>query len=83
MSSRMAKVVAGGKIVLPAQLRREAGIAPGDTVIVEVAGAGELRIRALHAAVERAQAIVARRVPKSRSLSSELLDERREAARRE
>jgi AbrB family transcriptional regulator (stage V sporulation protein T) len=30
-----AKVISGGKIVLPADLRRELGIEPGDTLVVE------------------------------------------------
>ena len=80
MSARMAKVVSGGKIVLPAVPRRAAGIETGDTVIVEATGEGELRIRTLSASIKRAQALVARTVPKSRSLASELVAERKKAA---
>jgi AbrB family looped-hinge helix DNA binding protein len=30
-----AKIIAGGKVVIPADLRRELGLKPGDTVVIE------------------------------------------------
>lgn len=80
MSARMAKVVSGGKIVLPAALRRQVGIEAGDTVVIDASGAGELRIRTLSASVKRAQSLIARLVPKGRNLASELIAERKKAA---
>lgn len=40
-----AKVIAGGKIVIPAELRRELGIADGDTVIIARDMNGSLSIK--------------------------------------
>ncbi|OYW21355.1 MULTISPECIES: AbrB/MazE/SpoVT family DNA-binding domain-containing protein [unclassified Sphingomonas] len=40
-----AKVIAGGKIVIPAELRRELGIADGDTVVIARDAAGSLSIK--------------------------------------
>ena len=60
-------------------MRRELGIATGDTVLVEVEG-GELRIRSLPHAVARAQAILRRHVPEGVSLAEELLTNRRREA---
>jgi AbrB family transcriptional regulator, stage V sporulation protein T len=33
-----AKIIAGGKVVIPADLRRELGLKPGDTVVIERKG---------------------------------------------
>lgn len=40
-----AKVIAGGKIVIPAELRRELGIADGDTVVIARDMNGSLSIK--------------------------------------
>lgn len=40
-----AKVIAGGKVVIPADLRRELGIRDGDTVLFDRGENGELSIR--------------------------------------
>jgi bifunctional DNA-binding transcriptional regulator/antitoxin component of YhaV-PrlF toxin-antitoxin module len=56
MMSQRAKVIEGGKLVLPAKLRRAAGIEPGDTVTVELEG-GVLRVLSLRAQIERMQAM--------------------------
>lgn len=81
MSARRVKIIEGGKLVIPAAMRRMLGIERGDTVLVDVEE-GELRVRSLPKAVERAQAIVRRHVPDHVSLADELIAERRaEAAR--
>ena len=33
-----AKIIAGGKVVIPAELRRDLGLKPGDTVVIEREG---------------------------------------------
>ena len=74
------KIVEGGKIALPAALRRKHGYAVGQTLLVDEGDHG-LRIRSLDDALARAQAIVARLAPPERCLSDELIaDRRREAA---
>ena len=40
-----AKVIAGGKIVIPAELRRELGIKDGDVVVVNQTPGGALTIK--------------------------------------
>ena len=55
MPSQRVKIVEGGKLVIPAAFRREMGIAPGDTVVVEL-DAGELRVRSLSSAIRQVQA---------------------------
>lgn len=81
MSARRVKIIEGGKLVIPASMRRALRIERGDTVLVEV-DQGELRVRSLPRAVERAQSIIRRHVPADVSLADELIAERRgEAAR--
>lgn len=40
-----AKVIAGGKIVIPAELRRELGIKDGDVLVLDRAADGSLAIK--------------------------------------
>jgi AbrB family looped-hinge helix DNA binding protein len=72
-----------GRIVIPAECRAAAGIKPGDYLLIEAVGEGELRLRTPAQAIKAAQAIVARRVPKDRDLVAELIAERRAEAERE
>jgi AbrB family looped-hinge helix DNA binding protein len=72
-----------GRIVIPAECRAAAGLKPGDELLVEAVGDGELRLRTKEQAIKEAQAIVARYLPKGRDLVQELIDERREEAARE
>jgi bifunctional DNA-binding transcriptional regulator/antitoxin component of YhaV-PrlF toxin-antitoxin module len=46
MTFQSAKIINGGKLVIPAHFRRETGIAAGGTVVVELTK-GELRICSL------------------------------------
>lgn len=43
----LARVLARGQVTLPRQVRRLAGIGPGDTVHIEVLGPGQVRLTAL------------------------------------
>jgi bifunctional DNA-binding transcriptional regulator/antitoxin component of YhaV-PrlF toxin-antitoxin module len=76
MTARQVKIIEGGKLIIPASMRRELGIARGDTVLIHVEQ-GELRVRSLGKAVERAQAIVRHRIAAPVSLAEELVAERR------
>ena len=82
MSAR-ARVNRQGRIVIPAECRAAAGIKPGDELLIEAIGEGELRLRTREQAIKAAQAIVARYLPKGRDLVQELIDERRDEAARE
>lgn len=72
-----------GRIVIPAECRAVAGLKPGDELLVEALGEGELRLLTPAQAIKKAQAIVARHVPKERDLVAELIAERRAEAARE
>ncbi len=81
MNARHTRIVAGGKVVIPAVFRKALGFQTGDTVLVDVEK-GALRIRPLGAAIAQAQAIAKRFAPE-RVLSEELIAERRAEAARE
>jgi AbrB family looped-hinge helix DNA binding protein len=72
-----------GRLVIPAECRAAAELAPGEEVQIEVVGKGELRLRSKQQAVRAAQEIVAQRHPKGRDLVAELIEERRNEAKRE
>ena len=77
-----ARINRQGRIVIPAECRAAAGLKPGDEVIVEPTGEGELRLCTPRRAIQEAQAIVARYRKKKNDPVQELIDERRaEAAR--
>ena len=72
-----------GRILIPAECRVAAGLKPGDELLIEAVGEGQLRLRTGERALKEAQAIVARYLPKERNLVQELIDERRREAARE
>jgi AbrB family looped-hinge helix DNA binding protein len=82
MNIQRGKLVSGGRLQLPAELRRELSLADGDTVLMEVVD-GELHVRPLRDAVARVQARLRQFVPADVSLSEELIADRRAAAERE
>jgi AbrB family looped-hinge helix DNA binding protein len=77
------KIIEGGKLVIPASMRRAMGISRGDTVVVELLPEGELRVRPLRSAIREAQEIVRKSVRGNRSLAEELMRERKQDAARE
>jgi AbrB family looped-hinge helix DNA binding protein len=79
----LAKMNEQGRIVIPAVCREKAGIAPGEELLVDVVGEGELRLRTKQQALKRAQEILGKRLPKGRDLVAELIAERRREAKRE
>ena len=82
MQSQRVKVGEGGKLVIPASFRREMGITPGDTLIVELED-GELRVRSLPLAIRQVQERMRELNPEGRLLSEELIADRRAEADRE
>ena len=79
MNIQRGKLVSGGRLQLPADLRRALSLADGDTVLMQVVG-GELHVRPLHGAVARVQARLRQFVPADTSLSDDLIADRRAAA---
>nr|WP_280742716.1 AbrB/MazE/SpoVT family DNA-binding domain-containing protein [Sphingomonas jejuensis] len=63
-------------------MRRQLGIGTGDTVLVDVDN-GELRVRSVKRAIERARAILRKHIPEGESLADELIADRRREAERE
>ena len=74
--------VSAGRVVLPAELRKEYGIKDGAEVIFSRTEHG-IEIRTLDEAIRQAQELCARYIPPGVSLVDELLRERREEAARE
>ncbi len=71
-----------GRIFIPTEYRRELGVEPGDEIILHLDEEG-LRLYTPAQAVARAQSLVRRYIPEERSLSEELISERREESARE
>lgn len=80
-----AKVIAGGKLVIPADLRRELGIETGDSLLVDRDSAGHIVLKTREQIVREVQTrFRALRGPVGDgSVVDELLAERQEQARRE
>ena len=73
------KVIAGGRIALPADVRRAMGIAEGDTVYFDLDG-DELRVRSSRSSLRRIQDRLRAYRPEAGNLSDELIAERRAEA---
>jgi AbrB family looped-hinge helix DNA binding protein len=73
----------GGRLVIPAEFRRELGLTPGAVVVISETGDGDLRISTPAAGLRRARALVSRYVQPGDSLTDELLAERRHEAARD
>ena len=82
MNVQRGKLVSGGRLQVPAEIRRQMGLADGDPVIMKIVD-GELRVRPARAGLARARARLRQYVPADVRLSEELIAERREAAGRE
>ena len=76
------RIAAGGRIVIPADFRRDMGADVGDDVILRLVD-GEVHILTRSQAIRKAQAMVRNSIPAGRSLVKELLQERRKEAKRE
>lgn len=74
------KVTQGGRIVIPAEMRRRLGIEVGEDVSIALDGES-LRIVTQKESIKRAQELVRKMIPEDVSLVDELIaDRRREAA---
>ena len=82
MNAQRGRVVAGGRIQVPADIRRLLGLADGDPVIMRVID-GELRVRPVRDALTRIQAKLRDYVSADVSLADELIADRRVEAEHE
>lgn len=74
------RVTQGGRIVIPAEMRRRLGIEVGEDVSIALDGES-LRIVTQKESIKRAQELVRKMIPEDVSLVDELIaDRRREAA---
>lgn len=81
--TQSAKLVSGGRLQVPVDLRRELGIADGDTVVMEVKD-GSLVITPYRQVIARVQEMLRPYRPTDGTLvSEELIAERRAEAERE
>lgn len=76
-----AKIGYGGRVALPAKFRSALGVKPGDEVVL-VLDDHEVRVLTPAEAVRRAQSLV-KKYARGRSLSGELLRDRRAEAKGE
>ncbi|MHB1699234.1 MAG: AbrB/MazE/SpoVT family DNA-binding domain-containing protein [Acidobacteriaceae bacterium] len=71
-----------GRLIIPVASRRAANLKPGEALTVRVDDEG-IHIQTRAQAIKRAQAVVRKYVSADRSLSEELIAERRLEAKRE
>ena len=76
MTQTRTKLTEGGRIVIPSEYRQALGLQIGDEVILRLED-GEVRIFTPEQAIKHAQELVRRFIPEGRSLSDELIAERR------
>jgi len=76
LSPLKVKLGPDGRVVVPAAFREALGLKEGDTLIAS-AGAGELKLMTIPAAVRRAQEMLRQFVPEGVSLVDELIEDRR------
>jgi antitoxin PrlF len=81
-SSGATKVIKGGRLQLPVDIRKQLGFSDGDTVILEVVG-NELRVRSQLEGIRRIQERLRAFIPRDVSLSDELIADRRREAENE
>jgi AbrB family looped-hinge helix DNA binding protein len=79
MKQEHVRLADGGRIIIPAEFRRSLGLEVGDDVVLILDG-GAIHLMARSEAVRRAQAMAAQYLVSSPSLSTELIQERREEA---
>lgn len=77
-----ARISGNGRIVIPAAIRAQLGIKPGDTVFMD-AEDGVLKIESVPTRIARIQSEIAKSIPPGVSLADELIADRREEVRRE
>ena len=78
----MARLGAGGRLVIPAKMRKALDVKAGDELVISLDG-NALRIASVSEAVRRAQDLVGRYLGAERSLAEELINERIREARDE
>lgn len=76
------RVTQGGRIVIPAEMRRQLGIEIGENVNLELES-DSVKVTTSHAALRRIQNSLKKLVPEGVSLVDELIADRRKEAKNE
>lgn len=79
MNAHRGRLVSGGRLQLPSDVRRQLGLADGDQVVMRVID-GELHVRPQRDVLRRIQAMLRPYSPTDGSVVEELLAERRAEA---
>jgi len=82
MTETRLRVNENGRVVIPAEFRKALGINAGDEVIARLED-DELKISTVKGRIARAQRLVRQYIKPGRSLSDELIAERRREGRNE
>ncbi|MCW6508516.1 AbrB/MazE/SpoVT family DNA-binding domain-containing protein [Lichenifustis flavocetrariae] len=82
MVREIARIAEGGRIVIPAKMRKALGVDKGDALWLELHG-DELRLKPARSALRRLQQKLLDYAPKGRLASEELVADRRIEAARE
>jgi bifunctional DNA-binding transcriptional regulator/antitoxin component of YhaV-PrlF toxin-antitoxin module len=82
MNIQRGRLVSGGRLQVPAEMRRVLGLSDGDPVIMEVVN-GELHVRPLREAIARVRELLRPYRPKTGSVVDEFIAERRAEAAKE
>jgi len=82
MNVERGRLVSGGRLQIPARVRRELGLKDGDAVRMEIVD-GELRVRPYRDVLAEISTRLRQYVPEDVSLSEELIADRRAEAERE
>lgn len=79
MNAQRGKLVSGGRLQVPADIRRSLGLGDGDPVLLRVVD-GELHVRPVRNVLGQVQARLRAHLPEGAKLSEELIADRRQAA---
>jgi bifunctional DNA-binding transcriptional regulator/antitoxin component of YhaV-PrlF toxin-antitoxin module len=79
ISSKTVTMSSGGRLVIPADMRRELGLNEGVAVVLKIHDAA-LTIQTKSVAMAKAKALISKYVPAGISLADELIAERRDEA---
>jgi AbrB family looped-hinge helix DNA binding protein len=82
MHMHKGRLVSGGRLQLPADVRRELGLADGDQVVMQVVD-GELHVRPRRDVLKRIQTMLRPYAGKTGSVADELIADRRSQAARD
>jgi AbrB family looped-hinge helix DNA binding protein len=84
MNVQKGKIVSGGRLQLPAEMRKQLGLEEGDAVLMEVVN-NELRIRSQRESIKRIQELLKPLRPNEgeKLMSEELIADRRKEAENE